>query len=399
MKKILKTILPMAILLLVTANCKQEEPFDGYTVTGTVKGLNTGWVKLTEAANRNKVIVLDSTEIVNGTFEFKGKVEAPDMVNLVIENKSAWFFLENSDINIAIDWSTVKPEDWQFTPIVSGSKSNDEFERLEAESQAIFKKPKYAPLDSIQVAYAKAKKNNDPKLLEEAEALQKKLSPLSEERRAEYTKAKYNHAKNNPSSPVAVYFLGYQYTEGRMSKGQLKEFYNLFQGDAKKTAFYRNHITKVYKDVFENLGEGNKAPDFTLDTVDGKALSLADVKGKYRLIDFWASWCIPCRESFPHLKELRKKYGTDNFEIIGIGTADAENKWRKAIDEDQISWIQVYDDAGMGDEKRAPYGPVAKLYGVPHLPTTFLIDENQTILLRNATKEELDAKLIELLGY
>jgi len=394
-------ILSLVIIALVLTNCKTKtQKHDGYTISGTIKGLENGWVKLIESGGPDsKIKIIDSTEIINGTFNFKGTVESPDIINLIIENKNDRFFLENSNINIDVDWSTVKPEDRQFTSVVSGSKTNDEYERLEAESQSIFKNPKYAPLETISEAYAKAKKSNDPKLLEEAMALQEKLSSLAEERNSEYTKMKYDYARNNPNSAVAVQFLGFQYSEGRMNKEQLKEFYNLFQGDAKKTAFYQNYITKVYKDVFENLGVGNTAPGFTLNTVDGKPLSLVDVKGKYRLIDFWASWCIPCRASFPHLKELRKKYGNDNFEIVGVGTADVEGKWRNAIDEDQISWPQIFDHSDVSAQGRASYGEVAKLYGVPFLPTTFLIDENQTILLRNASKEELDAKLKELLGY
>lgn len=307
--------------------------------------------------------------------------------------------LENSVINIDIDLSTLKAQDWRFTPKVSGSKTQEIFEKVDAEAMAVLKNPKYKELESLYEAYSKAKKSNDPKLLEEATALQKSLEPLFEERSAAYKKVLYDYARNNPSSAVAVHVLGYQYSEGRMSKEQLKEFYELFKGDAKQTTFYKNYITKVYKDVFENLGVGNKAPGFTLNMSNGKQVSLADVKGKYRLVDFWASWCVPCRESFPHLKELRKKYGTDKFEIVGVGTADVQDKWVKAIEEDQIQWIQVFDDSGENNKGRAPYGPVAKLYGVPFLPTTFLIDENQTILLRNASKEELDAKLKELLGY
>ena len=390
----------LAVVLVLTSCKVNAQKQNRYVVSGTIKGLNTGWVKLTKAGGPDgKLVVLDSTQLVSGAFKFIGSVETPDMVDLSIEKKSGRFMLENSVINIDIDLSTLKAQDWRFTPKVSGSKTQEIFEKVDAEAMAVLKNPKYKELESLNEAYSKAKKSNDPKLLEEATALQKSLEPLFEERSAAYKKVLYDYARNNPSSAVAVHVLGYQYSEGRMSKEQLKEFYELFKGDAKQTTFYKNYITKVYKDVFENLGVGNKAPGFTLNMSNGKQVSLADVKGKYRLVDFWASWCVPCRESFPHLKELRKKYGTDKFEIVGVGTADVQDKWVKAIEEDQIQWIQVFDDSGENNKGRAPYGPVAKLYGVPFLPTTFLIDENQTILLRNASKEELDAKLKELLGY
>ncbi|GAA3617541.1 TlpA disulfide reductase family protein [Flavivirga amylovorans] len=391
----------VAVLYIISSvaltGCKKELKHDGYTINGNVKGLDNGWVKLVETqGTRTSPKTLDSTEIVNGHFAFKGKVEVSDMVNLQINKKSTRFMLENSNITIEIDWSTVKPNDWEFTPEISGSKTHDEYSKMQEKAQTVLNDPKYTKLESLRDAYAKAKKSNDSKLLEEAMSLQKELAPLFEERNAKYVKVKHDYAISNPNSPVAVHVLGYQYTEGRMSKDELKTFYNLFSGDAKETAFYKGHMTKVYKDIFENLGVGNKAPDFTLNTIDGKPLALADVKAKYRLIDFWASWCVPCRKSFPHLKELRKKYGADNFEIVGVGTADIEDKWKKAIEEDKIPWIKLFD-ASPSKKGRAHYGPVAKNYGVPFLPTTFLVDENQTILLRNPTKEELDAKLVELL--
>ena len=114
------------------------------------------------------------------------------------------------------------------------------------------------------------------------------------------------------------------------------------------------------------------------------------------LVDFWASWCIPCRASFPHLKELRKQYGTEGFTIVGIGTADKEDKWRKAIEEDQTPWLHVFDK---NEEGKQMYGPVAISYSVPHLPTTFLVDRDLKIILRNPSKEELDTKLKELFGH
>ena len=399
----MKTSLKITALCLLMAfyslSCKKEVKHNGYTINGVVKGLDSGWVKLIETGViGEKNAVLDSTKIVNGSFEFKGKVESPDMINLAIGNKVSRFFLENSAISIEIDSSELKAKNRPFEAKVLGSKTHDEYTRMNEKAQAVFKDPKYSQLDSLGDIFAKARKSGKKEDMDKALELQKSMRALMEERSNAYISLKHNYAKNNPSSPVSVHVLGFQYSEGRMTKDQLKEFYNLFKGDARETGFFKHYITKVYKDVFENLGEGNKAPDFTLNTVNSEPLSLADVKAKYRLIDFWASWCIPCRNSFPHLKELRKKYGKDNFEVVGIGTADVEDKWRTAIKDDQIPWPQVFDISPVTNG-RANYGSVAKKYGVPFLPTTFLIDENQTIILRNASHEELDAKLKELIGY
>lgn len=226
------------------------------------------------------------------------------------------------------------------------------------------------------------------------------LNNLAEEQRKEYQQSKLNYVKEHPDSPISPYVLGFQFSEGRMDKETLKEVYHTFQGAAKKTAMFA-YYEKTYTEIFESLGIGAKAPDFTLKTLQETNLRLSDVKGKIILLDFWASWCVPCRKSFPFLKKQYTKYKKDGFEVVAVATADIGEKWRKAIKVDETNWIHVFDgDANlMTDSKTAPFGEVSKLYGVPFLPTTFLLDENLKILGRNLTKEELNQKLEEIFGY
>ncbi|WP_111709916.1 TlpA disulfide reductase family protein [Lutibacter citreus] len=395
-----KSVLVVLTLFAFLTSCKEsvkEEKIDGYVISGTVKGIDNVYIKLTNTGTRGSsdFKIIDSVQITNGKFSFKGKVDNVDMVSVNIDSKyHGRFMLENSVINIDIDVTDLNERNSYFTPVVKGSKSHDVFASIEEKSSAIFSEEKYKPIDELTTMFAKAKKSKDQHDMDIALAKQKELMPLIEERSNAYSKIKLDFARENPSSPVAVQVLGYQYSEGRMTKEQLKEFYHLFKGEAVKTGFYKYYMTKVYKDNFENLGVGNTAPDFTLTSVNGENITLSKVEAKYKLVDFWASWCIPCRASFPHLIELRKQYKKDGFAIVGIGTADEEAKWRKAIEEDKTPWIHVFDT----NENRS-YGPVAKLYGVPFLPTTFLMDSNQKIILRNPTKEELDAKLKELFGH
>ncbi len=390
------------MIMILFVSCKNEknsqaENITGYVVSGHVYGVENGTIKMKEIGVREpaKQKTIDSTEIINGEFKFIGSVEHIDMIELVIDEKyKGRFMLENSMINLEIDLNNLEERSNSYTLKVSGSKSHDQFVKMDEEIKATFQDPKYKILDTLKVLFDKAKSSNDPKDNDMALETRNKLMPLIEERRNIYLDKKLEFVRNNPSSPVAVYILGYQYTEGGMTRDVLKEFYNLFEGNARNTSFFKHHITKIYKDNFENLGIGNTAPNFTLTSVNGNQITLSEVKAKYKLVDFWASWCVPCRASFPHLKDLRKQYKKEGLEIIGIGTADTEKKWRKAIKEDQTPWIHVFDV----NEKRS-YGSVAKSYAVPHLPTTFLVDAQGTILLRNPSKEELDAKLKELFGF
>lgn len=376
--------------------CQTKAKHDGFTIKGTVKGIDNVYVKLCATGDRENVHVIDSTLIENGEFTFKGKVEHVDLVNLEIDSRlTGLLMLENSEIDVKIDISNLGDRAWNYTPLVKGSASHDLYTQLNEKASAIFKKEKYKPLEELRPLFAAAKKSKKKEDMDKAMALQKELRPLAEEQSNEYLKVKFDFVDQNPSSPTAIHVMGYQYSEGRMNKEDLKKYYDFFQGDAKKTGFYRGYMTKVYKNVFENLGEGNIAPDFTLSSVNGEEVTLSKVDGKYLLVDFWASWCVPCRASFPHLKKLRKKYLKEGFEIVGVGTADTEDRWRKAIKKDQTPWINLFDVS----EKRGAYGPVAQKYGVPHLPTVFLIDSEGKILLRNPSKEQLDAKLKELFGF
>ncbi|TVZ10421.1 thiol-disulfide isomerase/thioredoxin [Cellulophaga sp. RHA_52] len=392
--KILVAIICVSTAFYSCKDKKKEQPKeDGYVVTGTVKGLDNSYAKITDYQlfNKDKINVIDSVPIVNGKFKFTGEIAFPDMVTLELGEYKTQFFLENSNIKISVDVSNVKNVSEKITPEVIGSKGHSQYAAVEKKSLEVFNDKKYDVFKEVRQMFAKAKKEGSDELLQEALKKQKSLQSLSQDRNERYKKSKFDFVKANPSSAVAPYVLGVQYTEGRMSREQLKEYYELFTGDARKATFFKTFITKIYKDNFENVGVGNTAPDFTLQTVQGDELTLSKVEGKYILVDFWASWCVPCRNSFPHLKELRKQYKNKGFTIVGVGTADEKEKWKKAIKEDNTLWNHVYDSS----ENHA-YGPVAESYGVPHLPTTLLVDSNRKIILRNPSKQELDNKLKEL---
>jgi len=135
---------------------------------------------------------------------------------------------------------------------------------------------------------------------------------------------------------------------------------------------------------------GVTVPDILLPDSSGNMVALSSLKGKYVFIDFWASWCMPCRASFPHLREVYKQYKDKPFEIFGI-SADADKKnWLGALKQENLDWTQVWDGANKEN------GAVAKM-GVTAFPTTFLIGPDGKIIAKNLHGEELDKKLEEVL--
>lgn len=391
--------------IILTVGCGETElvkESEGYIVNGTIQGVKNTFAKLVvpNVTDWKNPTILDSVQVRDGKFKFKGKLDHVDRVDIRIDSSYfCSFFLENASIEIEMDINEADERSGHIIPSVTGSESNAEYKRQEAVRDSIFNQPKYAELDKAGKELRNAYKSKDENLIRAAKEAFTAYEKQEKDRYTEYQNSIYSYARQHPESPVAVYVLGFQFSEGRMSKTEMKEFYNLFTGSAKETALYKGYYTKTYKEVFERLGVGATAPDITLERVEGVEFTLSEAEGRFILVDFWASWCVPCRASFPHLMELYDKYHKDGFEVVGIGTADEEKKWRKAIEEDQTPWIHIYDVIKYEEGRRVPYGPVAKNYSVPFLPTTFLMDADLTILGRNMTKDELDAKLVELFGY
>jgi len=139
---------------------------------------------------------------------------------------------------------------------------------------------------------------------------------------------------------------------------------------------------------FAQPSVGDRAKEITLPDTKGKEISLSSLKGKVVLIDFWASWCGPCRRSVPDLKKTYEKYQSKGFEIYGVSLDADKFAWKVAIKEDHVNWIHVNDAKGF----------VAGLWNVEYIPNTYLLDQDGKILAVNPSHAELEVLLQKLLG-
>jgi peroxiredoxin len=136
----------------------------------------------------------------------------------------------------------------------------------------------------------------------------------------------------------------------------------------------------------KNVAIGAVAPAFTQPTPEGKSVALADYRGRYVLVDFWASWCKPCREENPTVLKAYNTFKSRNFEVLSVSIDNNREKWLKAIAEDRLPWTQISDLQGVG-------GQTPRLYGVRSIPQNFLLDPQGKILAVNLHGAELEAAL------
>ncbi len=169
------------------------------------------------------------------------------------------------------------------------------------------------------------------------------------------------------------------------------ELNTLFKGlDKKVRKSTEGKIFERYLDALKNTMVGKKAPSITQFDLNGDPYSLSDLKGMYVLIDFWASWCPPCREENPKLVKTYAEFKDKNFEILGVSFDKEFTAWEKAIKDDNLTWKHVSDLQGWNNS-------AGQSYGVKAIPQNLLVDPEGKVIARNLHGEELNAKLRELL--
>ncbi len=221
------------------------------------------------------------------------------------------------------------------------------------------------------------------------EELEESINKLREEYSSFAEKAsdeKMAIVKANLSSVVSANVFAQAFRD--MDIKEAKEIANSFTGEAAESEAIKSIKEKIV--TLEKVAIGQPAPDFTLNTPEGKALSLSSFKGKVLIVDFWASWCGPCRGENPNVVKMYKKYHKKGLEILSVSLDNNKEAWEKAIKDDGLIWNHVSDLKGWGSS-------AAKLYGVSGIPHIVLIDKEGTIVAKNLRGEKLEEKVLEFI--
>ena len=190
-----------------------------------------------------------------------------------------------------------------------------------------------------------------------------------------------------PASPAAAFYL-YRYFTYQLPLDELKATRAKISSELAGCPYVKD-LDGIIKQL-ENVQIGKVAPEFSLPDTAGGSVSLSDFRGKYVLLDFWASWCPPCRRENPNVVKAFNEYKDKNFTIVGISLDKDKSKWMKAIADDNLAWTHLSDLKYWDSE-------IPALYGVRGIPANVLLDPDGVIVAKNITGEDLHKKLKEVI--
>ncbi len=369
------------LILMLSIGCNSSSSkTTNFTVNIEAEGIFDGvraYIKRNE--NGKTTTATDTAIAQNGKFQFKGDVLAPEMRFITIDgvNGQVFFVLEPENINLTVYKDSIQKSK------VSGGFNNEIFSKYRSGFVAITTK-----LDKLREEYAAAAQN--PKVVQD---LQKRNVELREELK----NYGFNFLKEYPNSDFSLMLLDGLTSQPKFDTKSAKEVLALMNDELlnKSTNILtvQNIQSKINQTTTnKKLAVGDIAPDFTAPNPDGTALTMSKIKGKVTIIDFWASWCKPCRVENPTYVRLYEKYHNKGLEIISF-SLDRENqkqRWVDAIAKDKLTWYNVSNLKFWND-------PVAKLYNVSSIPAAFIIDEEGVIIAERLRGSALEQKIAELL--
>lgn len=372
MKKI--AILLFAAFTIIA--CKKE----GYEINGTVAGVENGKKVYLESQSETGPVSLDTAVVENGKFKLDGKLkEGIELAFVRIEtlNGSVPMILENGEINVEFNKDTIQKSK------IGGTKNNDKFQSYNNESQVIYKKMiKFQEVNQQKMMTAQQTQDTAT-----VNTLMKELNKFQDE----MNEQSKTFISKNPDAFVSVLLLENFLMRNYLTVEEVKAYYDKLDKTLLETKSGKN--IKKMLETLTAVNIGSVAPDFSAPSPNGKMISLKESMGKVTLIDFWASWCGPCRQENPNVVAMYKELHDKGLNIIGVSLdkeGDAE-KWKEAIAKDGLTWNHI---SNLKHWKE----PIAEQYNVKSIPATFLLDASGKIVAKDLRGEELKAKVKELLG-
>jgi peroxiredoxin len=356
------------VLLLVAAAycfsaCNNDKSSGGAcTINASFDGIEKDrLLVLTNEATQQ----VDTFDIADGKVKFSLNLDEPRLVRFMIEGAAEMGYLYAEPGNLKLN---AKKGDVQNLTV--NSASHKEF--------MVFMNslsPVQARLEAV-TAKAQSDTANQEELLAEYEKII-----------AEKGRFVQQHLSKYPNSVVSANILA-DHAQGGKNVAELEACYKLLKGKALTCAAGKRLGTLITG--LASLGIGKVAPDFEIPTVDGAKFKLSSLRGKYVLIDFWASWCRPCREENPNVVAAYQKYKGKGLEIVGVSLDEDGEQWKAAIKKDGLTWTQTSELAKGG-------GQVANMYNIQSIPANYLLDKEGKIVASDLRGPALETALAKLM--
>jgi thiol-disulfide isomerase/thioredoxin len=379
----MKTQIIFIISIALLFSCKPSTTNygDNYEVIvkadGVYDGLRAYLMKTENGRNR---IATDTAVVFNGAFFFKGEIIGTEMRALTIDGVRGQtsVFLEPGIIHVELYKDSIHKSK------VEGTYNNAVFNDYKNQYQE-----KIEAIDAVRSQFLNSNKDT-----EGLKALQKKGDSL----RAQLKNFGYEFIKTNNDSDFSLFVLeGLTSQKGFDVELASNAFKNIEASIKTKNESNQLITDRIRQKIESNPNRlkikiGMQAPDFTAPDPQGKQITLSEIKGKVTIVDFWASWCKPCRIENPNLVKLYDKYHSKGLEIISVSLERGNQKafWIEAIKKDQLNWYNVSNLKFWQD-------PIAQAYSVNSIPATFILDENRTVVAERLRGAELEATIKNLL--
>lgn len=388
----------MKQLFILTALCCFAAcggPGKGYKITGDIAGAGNGKVVLNVYGDRRgESLSSDTVAMTGGKFTFTGETPEVRSVGITIipdgqSPASGGLFLENSKITVAGNWAEVV-EQYGYRSLelnVTGSRNSDLVNRIGKVADEVMKRPEHSDYARLWKQYDEAQKSGADR--DALWKIKNEMDAFSEKFHADVNREQVQLIVSNPDLPVTAYYL--DFLSNNMSLAELESTFNALNEDVRNSPLAASVRAEI--EIRKSVQPGQPAPDFTLPQADGTPLTLSDLRGKIVIIDFWASWCQPCRAGNPYMKEFYAKYHDKGVEILGITNDSNHDAWRNAIEEDGLPWLNVADEFPVPNTTAR----VITMYAAPYLPTLILIDREGTIVAHNIDKHDLEKEVEKLL--
>jgi len=366
----LLSIVILALISVFAISCQSPQEQAQFELKVNISNAEGKKIKLQQRVD-GAWVVEDSAQLLEGKAILSGSVDSPEIYYISIEDVrgSIAVFLENAAIILAADANNLREYE------ITGSASNDRLKAFDDTYKDFDKQ-----LQEHYNAYRKAATDQNEEAMAEAEALYDKTELKKNNYLIDYVK------QNNADvvSHYLVYRNSYQFDLESL-EGIVINF------SEKPESTYLTALTDRVK-TLKRVAVGQPFVDFSQENPDNELITLSDhIGSKVLLVDFWASWCQPCRAENPNIVAIHNDYKDKGFDVFGVSFDTDREKWLEATEADQLNWTQVSDLAGWGNAAGKPYG-------VQSIPHSVLLDENGIIIAKNLRGNELREKVAEIIG-